>query len=323
MKYVEIDGVSKPISRLVQGSIGIVSADDIDGSFAMLDKMLEHGVNIIDTAHGYGRGDVERVVGRWINDRGVRDKMTLIAKGAHPYGDRPRVTHYDIEADINDSLARFKTDYLDIYLLHRDNPDVPVGPIVEKLNEYHEKGIIGVYGGSNWSVPRIREAITYAKEHSLQPFSISSPNFSLADQVAEPWPDCLTISGPSKTEERNWYAEQNMPLFTWSSMAGGFFSGRFQRDNLDQFDTYADKIVVNSYISEDNFKRLDRAQELASEKGVTVAQIAVAYVFNYPLNIFPLVSSRTEDELKQNIAAMELELTQAEMDWLDLRSDSR
>lgn len=323
MKYAEIDGVSKPISRLVQGSIGIVTSEDVEGSFRMLDTMLAYGVNIIDTAHGYGRGDVERVVGRWLNERGVRDKMVLIAKGAHPYGDRPRVTPYDIEADINDSLARFKTDFLDIYLLHRDNPGVPVGPIVEKLHEYHEKGIIGVYGGSNWSVSRIQEAIAYAKEHGLQPFTVSSPNFSLADQVAEPWPDCLTISGPGRADERAWYAQQNMPLFTWSSMAGGFFSGRFTRDNLDQFEKYADKIVVNAYVSEENFQRLDRAHELAADKGVTVAQIALAYVFNYPLNIFPLVSSCNEAELKQNIEAMELEMTQAEMDWLDLRSDSR
>ena len=114
-----------------------------------------------------------------------------------------------------------------------------------------------------------------------------------------------------------------MPLFTWSSMAGGFFSGRFTRDNLDTFDTYNDKIVVDAYASEANFQRLDRAQELANEKGLTVAQIAVAYIFNQPLNIYALIASRSREELQQNITALELDLTPAEVAWLDLRSESR
>ena len=323
MKYGQIDGVSKPVSRIVQGSAGPISSERLDESFKLLDDVLELGVTAIDTAHNYGRGDIERTVGKWFNDRGVRDKIVLIAKGAHPYGDRPRVTHYDIEADINDTLARFNTDFLDIYLLHRDNPEVPVGPIVEKLNEYHEKGHIGIYGGSNWSRGRIEEANAYAAANGLKPFLASSPNYSLADQVKEPWAGCTTISGPANAAERAWYAENQMPLFTWSSMAGGFFSGRFTRGNLESFDAYLDKVVVDAYTSEENFQRLDRALELAEEKGVKVAQIAVAFIFSQPLNLYALIGSRSAEELKQNIEALELELTPAEIDWLDLRSDSR
>ncbi len=207
--------------------------------------------------------------------------------------------------------------------MHRDDPAVPVGPIVEKLNEYHEKGIIGIYGGSNWRVNRIKEANDYAAANGLKPFLASSPNFSLADQVKEPWKDCISISGPRQAEERAWYEANQMPLFTWSSMAGGFFSGRFNRDNLETFTEYNDQIVVNSYCYEDNFKRLDRVLELAAEKSVTVAQIAVGYIFKQPLNIYALIASRSADELKQNIAAMELDLTPAEVEWLDLRRDDR
>ncbi len=322
MQYGQIDGVSKPVSRIVQGTT-MINSGDLDGSLKLLDDVFELGITTFDTAHVYGRGDNERTVGRWINERGVRDKVVIIAKGAHLSQDRNRVTPYDIEADIHDSLARFGTDYLDIYLLHRDDPAVPVGPIVEKLHEYKQKGIIGIYGGSNWQVERIREANAYAEAHSLTPFTISSPNFSLADQVKEPWKDCISISGPGKTAERAWYQANQMPLFTWSSMAGGFFSGRFRRDNLDTFTEYNDKVVVDAYTSEANFQRLDRAEQLAAEKGVSLAQIAVSFVFNQPLNIYALIASRSADELRQNIAALEMKLTPAEMDWLDLRSDSR
>lgn len=322
MKYGQIEGVSKPVSRIVQGTTPI-NSNELDFSFKLLDDVFERGVTTFDTAHVYGRGDNERTVGRWINERGVRDKVVIIAKGAHLNQDRKRVTPFDIESDIHDTLARFNTDFLDIYLLHRDDPDVPVGPIMEKLNEYHQKGTIGVFGGSNWTVERIKEANAYAKAHNLKPFTVSSPNFSLADQVREPWSGCISISGPGRSAERTWYQEQQMPLFTWSSMAGGFFSGRFRRDNLDSFSEYNDRIVVEAYNSEDNFQRLDRAETLAKEKGVSLAQIAVAYIFNQPLNIFSLIASRSAEELEQNNAALEMELSQAELDWLDLRSDSR
>lgn len=322
MLYGQIDGVNKPISRIVHGTI-MASSKELDKSFALLDAAFEQGINAFDTAHVYGTGDNERTVGRWIRERGIRDRVVIIAKGAHHNADRKRVTPFDITADIHDSLARFKVDHLDIYLLHRDDPSVPVGPIVEVLNEHYRAGKIGPFGGSNWSWERVCEANEYAAAHGLVPFAASSPNYSLADMVKEPWEGCISIAGAQGEQARKWYAEQNMPLFTWSSMAGGFFSGRFTRDNLDTFKEYFDMVVVNSYCSEDNFKRLDRARQLAEEKGVTLAQIAVAWVMSQPLNVYALLAPRTAEEVRLNIEALALKLTAAELDWLDLKRDER
>src|SRR5207249_9101 len=143
-----------------------------------------------------------------------------------------------------DSLARFKTDYIDLYLLHRDDPTVPVGPIIEVLNEHLKAGRIHAFGGSNWTYQRLQEANAYAAEHGLTPFVASSPNFSLADQIEPPWAGCISISGSQGTAARQWYVQQQMALFTWSSLAGGFFSGRFRRDNLQSFEKYLDKLCV-------------------------------------------------------------------------------
>jgi aryl-alcohol dehydrogenase-like predicted oxidoreductase len=319
MEYGHIDGVKLPISRLVQGTVTFGSAN-AEESFKLLDAVLAEGCNTFDTAHVYGRGDNERTMGRWIRERGVRDKIVLIGKGAHHSEDRKRVTPFDIEADIHDSLARFGTDFIDIYLLHRDNPEVPVGPIVEALNRQHDAGKIGVFGGSNWKHPRIEEANEYAAKHNLQPFTVSSPNFSLAEQHKEPWPDCITIAGEKGAEAREWYAKQNIALFTWSSFAGGFFSGRFRPDNLDTFSDYFDKVAVNAYCYEDNFQRLERAEELAAERGVTLPQIAVAYVMNQPLNIYALIGARTVEEFRDNAAALDIELGAGELAWLELRA---
>ena len=301
----------------------IIGAADRDASLRLLDEVFERGVTTFDLANNYGGGDVERVFGHWLTTRGVRDKVVLLTKGAHHSQDRKRVTPYDIESDINDSLARCNTDFLDIYLLHRDDESQPVGPIVAKLNEYHEKGVIGIYGGSNWSIAHLQEANSWAAANDAQPFRASSPNFSLADQVKVPWEGCLSISGPGKRSERAWYAESQMPLFTWSSMAGGFFSGRFRPDNLDSFREYWDQIVIEAYSSEANFERLARAQILALEKSLTTAQIAVAFLFNQPLNLFTLIASRSGEELQQNVDALELTLSPAELAWLDLQSDTR
>ena len=215
MKYGQLPGIKKPISRLVQGTI-MCNTREQEKCNNLLDSAYAQGINTFDTAHVYGSGECERSVGAWFNDRDLREEIVLIGKGAHLNQDRKRVTPYDISADIHDSLARFKTDYIDLYLLHRDDPDVPVGPIVERLHEHKEKGHILAYGGSNWSHERIAAANAYAQLHGLTPFAASSPNFSLADQAKAPWTGCITIGGPLQKTARDWYQQQKMPLFTQS-----------------------------------------------------------------------------------------------------------
>jgi aryl-alcohol dehydrogenase-like predicted oxidoreductase len=321
MLYGNVPGVDKPISRLVQGTVP-VGTKNLDDSYALLDAVLEQGGNAFDTAHVYGGGDNERAFGKWVKDRNVREKVVILSKGSHHNQDRRRVTPFDIGADLHDSLARMQVDYVDLYVLHRDDPSVPVGPIVEILNKYMQEGKVRAFGGSNWSFERLQEANAYAAENGLTPFAVSSPNFSLADQVKEPWSECVTISGPKNAEVRAWYQKTQTPLFTWSSLAGGFFSGRITRDNTATFEDYFNKLAVECYASEDNFKRLDHAKELADAKGYTIPQIALAYVMGQPLNIFALVGCNNGAEYKANADALELKLTDQELDYLDLRADS-
>ena len=263
------------------------------------------------------------MLGLWTEARGNREEVVIICKGAHLNQDRNRVTPYDIDADMADSLVRLRCDYIDIYLLHRDDPTVPVGPIVEKLNEHHAKGNIRVFGGSNWTPERLAEANEYADKHDMVPFVCSSPNFSLAEQFEEPWTDCLSISGPSQAVARQWYFDQNMPLFTWSSVARGFFSGKITSANAEEVRDQFDGSMPKSYYYPENFQRLDRAWTLAGEKGLTVPQIALAYVLSFPLNIHALVGAMNADEIASNIEALNTQLSEQETAWLDLRSEAR
>ncbi|KPV50655.1 aldo/keto reductase [Kouleothrix aurantiaca] len=316
MKYGAIPGVTKPVAHVVQGTI-MLSMAERDRSFELLDAVFGQGGTTFDTAHVYGQGDVERTLGAWVNGRGLREQVVIIGKGAHPMQGRQRVTPADIASDVGESLERLGTDYIDLYLLHRDDPSQPVGPIVEVLNEQLRAGKIHAFGGSNWSHTRVAEANAYAAEHNLTPFVASSPNMSLAVQLKAPWEGCLSLSGPDGAEARDWYAAHNMPLFTWSSLAGGFFSGRFKRDNVDSFSTYLDKLCAETYGSEENFGRLDRATQLAGERGISVAQVALAYVLSLPLDIYALVGCWTGAEFGEAVQASEVQLTPDELVWLE------
>src|SRR5919106_484258 len=183
MRYGEIPGVNKPVARVIQGSTMIGGDLDEAQSFALLDQVYELGCNTIDTAHVYCGGDSERIIGRWMQARGLRDQIIIITKGAAHSQDRRRMTPFDIASDLCDSLARLKTDYIDLYLLHRDNPDVSVEPIIDTLNEHLQAGRIHAFGASNWSHQRIEAANTYAQTNGLVPFVSSSPQFSLAESL--------------------------------------------------------------------------------------------------------------------------------------------
>jgi aryl-alcohol dehydrogenase-like predicted oxidoreductase len=320
MEYGRIEGLEKDISRLAQGTM-MFKAEEKTRWFELLDGVHALGCNAFDGAHGYGGGECEMVLGEWINERNLREKVVILDKGSHPNRWRNRVTPYDISADLHDSLARLGTEYIDIYVLHRDDPAVPVGPIVEQLNAHREEGKIRIFGGSNWTAERIAEANEYAGKHGLEPFRVSSPNYSLARQVEPPWRDCTTISGPENAGERAWYAERNFPLFTWSSLARGFLTGSITRENYKELEGTLNESTVKAYCCEENFRRLDRVRELAEKKGLSVPQIAMAWVMNQPLNIFALIGCMTPEEFKQNLEAATLKLTPEECVWLNLEDE--
>ncbi|HET9659941.1 MAG TPA: aldo/keto reductase [Thermomicrobiales bacterium] len=322
MRYGQITGVDKPVARIVQGTT-VLDPGDRAASFALLDGVFASGATTFDTAQSYLAGDAERLLGRWMAERGNRDQVVVITKGCHHTEDRGRVTPYDLTADLHDSLARLKTERIDLYFLHRDDPSVPVEELIGALNAHIDAGKIAAIGASNWSIERIQAANQYAREHGMQPFVASSPNYSLAVQQEEPWPNTISISGPDAANARAWYRTTRMPIFAWSSLAHGFLSGHFRSDRRDEPGTDFERSVLRTYGSNENFERLRRAEILAAEKDVTVPQIALAFILEQPLDVYAVVASCTPDEYAADAAALELSLTRAELDWLDLFANER
>lgn len=306
MRYGRIEGVDKRISRLV---LGVDNQNTWPRTAVMLDDFYERGGTCFDTAFIYHAGACERMLGAWIKNRDLRDQVVILDKGAHT----PFCTPEDMARQLATSLERLQTDYVDIYMLHRDNPQVPVGEFISALNDQRRAGRVRVFGASNWSLERVEEANAWAAAHDLQGFSAVSNNFSLARMVEPVWAGCIAASDP---DSRAWLTRTQLPLMPWSSQARGFFvPGRGDPDNR------SDPELVRCWYREDNFQRRARAVELAKARGVLPIDIALAYVLAQPFPTFPLIGPRRLQETRTSFQALGVELTPREVRWLDLDGD--
>ena len=306
MRYGSLLGVDIKVSRVALG-FDYPRFRSRPHAFATFDAFFERGGNCFDTGFIYQGGEAERVLGEWVETRAIRDQVVIIAKGAHT----PRCFPEMVRPQLELSLERLRTSRADLYLLHRDNPAVPAAEFVEALNEAKRDGLISAFGGSNWAPARIDEANRYAAKHGLAGFTAASNNFSLARQANPIWPGVRSSSGP---EDRAWFQRNDFPLVPWSSQARGFFVPcRAHPDDRTDDD------LVRGWYSEDNFERLRRCSELAERNGVHPNSIALAYVLAQPFPTFPIISALRLVELRTSLDAFTIELTPADISYLDLR----
>ena len=294
MTYGSVDGVGKPVSRIVMGTLG---RRDLRHASVMYDDFFEMGGNCFDTARVYAGS--EATLGMWLRNRDVRDRAVVITKGAHT----PDCYPDKVSPQLAQSLDELGTDYVDVYLLHRDNPQVQVGEFVDVLDEHVRAGRIRAFGGSNWSIARFEEANEYAAKRGRTGFSVLSNNFSLARMIEPPWEGCVSASGP---ESRRWLEAQEVPLLSWSSQAQGFFA----TDGPVQYPA--------SWLNDDNRERRERARILAKEKGVEPTTIALAYVLSQPFPVFPIIGPATMRETASSLEALGVAISPEEAAWLNL-----
>ncbi len=276
MRYGTIPGLDLPVSRLV---LGCDNQRTMPHATALFDDFFERGGNAFDTAWIYGGGSRSNCLGRWVQQRGIRSQVAVIVKGAHT----PFCTPEHLDRQFRESLERLQFGHADLYIMHRDNPAVPVGEFVDVLNEHHRAGRVKAFGGSNWTLERLQEAEAYAEKKGLRKFTCVSNNFSLARMVSPVWDGCISAADPAF---KKWMAETGIALLAWSSQARGFFTDRAHPDKRD------DAEMVRCWYSDDNFQRRERAIELARQKGVEPINIALAYVLAQPFSTFALVGPR-------------------------------
>lgn len=304
----KIDGVTLPVSQLI---MGCDNRNTLADGAIVWDAWIEAGGNAFDTGFVYGGGLHEKVLGDWIKARGVAKDVVVIGKGGHT----PYCTPRAIETQLEISLDRLGLDAVPIYIMHRDNPDVPVGEFIDVLNSLHEKGKIGIFGGSNWSIDRFQSANEFAGQYGLQSMRLLNNNLSLAVMEKPVWGGCVT-SNTSKTLE---FLRQSGTIhLSWSSQARGFFLPAELRDRLP-----VDTGPEQCFGSKANTERRLRAETLAAERGVSAHNVATAWVLGQSFPSMALIGPRSPGEIVSTLPGLTLALAAQEIAWLNLESDSR
>lgn len=295
-------GLEKPVSKIFFGTAIRPMMFDENAQY-LLDMAYAYGINAFDCARGYGNAEV--VLGKWMKERQNREDVVILSKcGNTNENGEVCVNKEVIERELKESLERLQTEYIDIYLLHRDDLLTPVGEIIETLNRAKKQGKIKVFGVSNWTNERIQEANQYAHSHALDGIQVSSPNYGIARQIADPWGGgCVTISGSENTEVRKWYEKEQMPVIVYSSLGRGFFSGKFKSFDYENACRILDPIAQKGYLSADNMERLCKVEDVAAQRGSTVPQIALQYVLGSPMRIFAIVSMTKGERIYENVQA--------------------
>jgi aryl-alcohol dehydrogenase-like predicted oxidoreductase len=308
-----VAGIEKALSSIALGTAWFSHGED-ELCRTILDDFIADGGTAIDTARNYG--DSEEVIGAWLSESGTRDDLAIITKGGLSQTDTTKLAEEGldekVEYDISASLDKLRTDYIDLFFLHRDTVSIPVEGIIDCLNEQLDSGNIGAFGGSNWEPRRIDEANEYARENGLTGFSAVSNNVSLAIPTGPFYPGLVSMD----EDGEDWLERTGITLFSWSSQARGFFTGRYLSESDE--DPFA-KNMFRVYGTEENRARLDRARELGKDKGdFSAVQIALAWVLHRPYAIVPIVGPRSREELDSCVQALDIVLNESESRWLAL-----
>ena len=317
MKYTQIPGTDLAPSVICLGTALMGSTISAANSFALLDTYLDAGGNFLDTAHIYANwldaepSASEKTIGRWCRTRNNRDQIILATKGGHPdlaKNNRPRLSPDQLRTDLDESLTYLATDAIDLYWLHRDDSQRPVGEILDTLNDLIAAGKIRHIGCSNWPPHRIRQAQQYASKHALQGFVANQLMWSLAAVDPNAIEDKTMVV--MDDESYALHKETQLTAVAYSSQAQGFFT-KMQHGPTELAEPFG-----TMYCTPANVARHHRASELAQQLSVPTTAIALSYLISQPFPTIPVVGCRTVSQLTQSLAASDLTLPAPSMRYL-------
>lgn len=294
-------------TRIALGTLYFGSKISQYDSEKILDTYFEIGGNQIDTARSYanwlpnGESASEKTVGEWLHKSGMREKVFLGTKGGlmpRGYNEcRANLSRTHLLHEIEKSLECLRTDYIDIYWLHRDEVNRPVEEIIDICDEFVKKGIVRYIGVSNWNSKRIEKANAYAKLNKKTMFSMSQIQFGFGICTRDRWGDYSVVC--MDDTEYTWYKQNNMPVYAFSAQAQGFFS-IVNEKGLG----YLTEDTKTKYGCEENIQRAERLKKLCSQKGISSSAVVMDYVLSreFP-TVFLLGCSKAErvKEVQSNI----------------------
>ena len=322
MEYRDIPGIRIPLSQIIQGATTLFGDETVSQWEDLLDDVIDAGINAFDTGLVYADqdGTCDERLGRWINERNVRDKVIVIGKGCHPgppNWEESRVLPEYVGVDIEKTLDRMGTDYLDLWLFHRDNEEVPLDELVDAVDKQISAGLIDTWGVSNWSIKRFSNALDLSKKNSWVKPEVFSPHLSLVVQEQPPWEAVTSIAGNNARDDREWLKDNQIPVLAWSTLAGGYLTSAIELETMLTPNSQLHAETARCYHSEANWLRRERAIELAAKKDCTLEQIAVSWVLHADFPIHALCASRSKTEASHNVASADIKISASERVWLE------
>jgi len=300
MKYRKFSGIERDVSVLGLGTWAFAGdewwgSQKESDSIGVLERAVELGINLIDTAPAYGWGRAEKVVGKFLKKTGARKKIVLATKLGL---DKRSPTYKNLRPErmreeIEQSFDRLGVDFIDIYQIHWPDPDVPISESAPVMKEFLDKGLIGAVGVSNYNVSQMKEFMKYSPLHSLQ------PPYSMFRREIEKdiLPFCI---------------ENNLSVIVYSPLHGGVLTGKFHLDGAKIPEDERRKNIPD--LKEPAFSRdkkiLEKLREIANRYGKTLAQFALNWTFNQKGITTILVGARNIRQLKENINCTDFEISQ-------------
>jgi len=310
MKMRKLGSTGIEIAPLVLGGNVFGWTADRDTSFAILDAFLDAGFNAIDTADVYNRyapglqgGESEAVIGDWMADRGVRDRVVIITKGGLAMGEGMEGLGREYLPNACEaSLKRLRTDYIDVYLSHAPDPKTPIEETLETFAALERAGKVRSSGCSNYSAADLNAALAAGGGDRAR-YSVVQPLYNLAQREAY------------EGEMEDICIAEGLGVITYYALAAGFLTGKYRRP--DDLEGSNRAHVVKKLLNPEGLDLLARVDKVAARHGSTPAQTALAWAMARPSVTAPIASATNLDQLRDIMRSAELELTPVDIDELN------
>ena len=280
---------------------------DERSSFAVLDAYVDGGGNFIDTADTYSVGGSESILGRWMSTRKNRDRVILATKVGSHMGNDPNAhglsRRYILE-EVETSLKRLQSDFIDLYQAHRDDQNTPLDESMAAFHDLVQQGKVRYVGASNYSATRLREALQVRDQHGYVRYETLQPPYNLVNR-AEYERDLEALC-----------LEQGLGVITYSSLASGFLSGKY-RSGKDLPSSPRAKGIQERCMNEKGFRVLEQLDRVAAAHHATVAQVALAWIMARPGITAAIASATSAEQVRELLGAVELSLKEEGMETLD------
>ncbi len=316
MKNVQLGNTDLEIKPIFFGGNVFGWTLNEEESFRILDGFLDRGFNAIDTANNYSYwvdGNVgtesERIIGNWIKSRGVRDQIVLATKvgGRNMIQDKPNTTKAHILKEVEESLIRLQTDYIDLYQTHYDDVNTPVEETLSAYNQLIKEGKVKYIGASNFSSERLIESLDKSELYNLPQYKTLQPEYNLYDR--QHFEEFLQPVAE----------KYNLAVIPYYSLASGFLSGKYKTEEDLQQSLRGEGI--KKYLNERGFKILDALQTISTRYNISYSAVALAWLMDQKTVVAPIASATKEQHLDAFVEAVNVQLSHDDVKLLTEASE--